>query len=254
MVGETIYHKPIELENPGWRDINEAGLVCMAHPENDSNMNGSEFFITLQPDLNISNEYPCTVFGHVVKGFEILEQLENVVVDENDKPITEDKIIISRCGELEFRPKKKRKPSSQTTLEETPFNPNTSTENNQDQDANIENKNIHKVKEQQIQKSSVPSLEKSKSLNFEDTKTARNKIVKEEPVTRKRSVDKSRYENFNDRIPSRGFYERDYRSHRPYSRNSHEDDGRSRRHETKHSNESGVIVKGRGSAKFRSEY
>ena len=57
------------------------------------NTNGSQFFITTEivPHLNGIH----VVFGEVISGFEIIDKLNNVKTDTNDKPYTD--IIISNC-------------------------------------------------------------------------------------------------------------------------------------------------------------
>lgn len=258
MVGETIYHKPLELENPGWRNIDEAGLVCMAHPVNNKDINGSEFFITLQPNLNIDDDYPCTVFGRVVKGFEVLDQLENVAVDENDKPIPQDQIFITRCGELEFKPKKKLKksPSFNNTDEKTLSKSNISIEKRQNQDeSNDHNNRRSDENEEQQSKTPIAShLAKPKISNsfFESDKTKnQEKNVNKEPALREKTLSEGNHNRFDDHRRSRGSYEHYGRSYGPSHRYYHENHDRNRKYETNHSNESGVIVKGRGSAKYR---
>lgn len=58
------------------------GVVAMANA--GPNTNGSQFFIMHQ-DYPLPNNY--TIFGHVVKGQEIVDAIANVPVDSNDKPL-----------------------------------------------------------------------------------------------------------------------------------------------------------------------
>lgn len=41
------------------------------------------------------------MFGKVIKGYEVIKQVAEVLVDEKDRPLTP--VVISNCGELELR-------------------------------------------------------------------------------------------------------------------------------------------------------
>ncbi|KAL9003126.1 MAG: hypothetical protein Q9188_003990 [Gyalolechia gomerana] len=97
--GMSIYGKNVEDENLGWREIDAAGLVCMANRGRDTN--SSQFFITLAPCEHLNGKH--TVLGHIVKGMDVCERMAKVFVDKKDQPLSE--IIVSHCGELERRPK-----------------------------------------------------------------------------------------------------------------------------------------------------
>jgi len=101
--GDSIYGGEFADENIGWRDIDEAGLLCMANHGKDSN--SSQFFITLDecPHLNAKH----TVFGYLVSGKDTLDRMAKVQVDKEDRPLTD--VLVSHCGELE-RKKKARQP------------------------------------------------------------------------------------------------------------------------------------------------
>ena len=59
------------------------GVVAMAN--SGPNTNGSQFFI-MTVDYPLPNNY--TIFGKVVSGQEVVDQIANVQVDQNDKPIS----------------------------------------------------------------------------------------------------------------------------------------------------------------------
>ncbi|KAI4259913.1 MAG: hypothetical protein LQ352_000563 [Teloschistes flavicans] len=107
--GASIYGRNFEDENLGWRKIDAVGLVCMANIGKGTN--SSQFFITLAPCEHLNAKH--TVFGHVVKGMDVCEQMAKVPVDKKDRPLTE--AIISHCGELERRPKQGVAPTLQST-------------------------------------------------------------------------------------------------------------------------------------------
>jgi len=74
------------------------------------NTNGSQFFITTVPTphldgyfrIQLRSNSSCyskhVVFGRVVKGFEVVQVLENERTDKNDRPFA--KVVVSNCGEL----------------------------------------------------------------------------------------------------------------------------------------------------------
>ncbi|MCB0357507.1 MAG: peptidylprolyl isomerase, partial [Bdellovibrionales bacterium] len=74
------YTLPLEISERLVHD--RYGVVSMARHKGESH--GSQFFITFGPipHLNRVN----TVFGQVVDGVNILEQIENVKTDREDKP------------------------------------------------------------------------------------------------------------------------------------------------------------------------
>lgn len=85
----------------------------MARSQEKDGLNGSQFFITLQSNLHIEKFYPCTVFGKVVQGIEVLKELEKVSVNDSFSPLEDDNVVITRCGEMEFKRKKKKQQSVQ---------------------------------------------------------------------------------------------------------------------------------------------
>lgn len=67
---------------------NKKGLLSMAN--SGSNTGGSQFFITLIPTPWLDDKH--TIFGKLIVGEEVLDNIEKVKTDESDKPI-EDVII-----------------------------------------------------------------------------------------------------------------------------------------------------------------
>ena len=70
------------------------GLISMTNF--GKNKFGSQFFITLRETSWFNGKH--IVFGRVTKGMEVIEEMENIETDGNDKPQT--KIVIENCGEL----------------------------------------------------------------------------------------------------------------------------------------------------------
>ncbi|KAK6465720.1 cyclophilin type peptidyl-prolyl cis-trans isomerase [Scheffersomyces coipomensis] len=60
------------------------------------NSNGCQFFIVTDDAPHLDGKH--VVFGKVIAGFETIDKLDKVKVDQNDKP--KSTIIISECGEM----------------------------------------------------------------------------------------------------------------------------------------------------------
>ncbi|PWW79363.1 hypothetical protein C7212DRAFT_288621, partial [Tuber magnatum] len=92
---EPFGHEGFDQENLGWRQIDSAGLLCMAN-RGGNRSNTSQFFITLSPAHYLTHLY--TVFGHVIDGMEIIEEIGRIQVGYKDYPNV--KVEIIESGEL----------------------------------------------------------------------------------------------------------------------------------------------------------
>ncbi|XP_066139756.1 peptidyl-prolyl cis-trans isomerase-like 4 [Euwallacea fornicatus] len=72
-----------EAENEPRIKHTRSGLISFVGGE--GNMIGSQFFLTLGEDLTYLDEKHC-VFGEVVEGFEVLEMINEVICDKDDRP------------------------------------------------------------------------------------------------------------------------------------------------------------------------
>ena len=87
--GNSIWGQPFEDEVKPSVKFDKAGLFAMANA--GPNTNGSQFFITtvVTPWLNMKH----TIFGEVISGYEVVQKIESVATDSQNKPLAEQKII-----------------------------------------------------------------------------------------------------------------------------------------------------------------
>ena len=87
--GASIWGKNFgdEFDGPSIHD--KRGMVSMANK--GKNTNGSQFFITYRPAKHLDRKH--TIFGTVVGGLEVLDNMEKVEVEEESKRPKEDLVI-----------------------------------------------------------------------------------------------------------------------------------------------------------------
>jgi peptidylprolyl isomerase len=87
--GESVWGKPFEDEVSPTVTFDKPGLLAMANAGPATN--GSQFFITTAktPWLNMRH----TIFGEVVVGYDVVQKIENAQADQNDRPLTEQKVL-----------------------------------------------------------------------------------------------------------------------------------------------------------------
>jgi peptidylprolyl isomerase len=88
--GESLWGGKFKDEvNPEVK-FDRKGLLAMAN--SGPATNGSQFFITTVPTPWLNMKH--TIFGEVISGYDVIEKLENVTVEQgSSKPIDEQKII-----------------------------------------------------------------------------------------------------------------------------------------------------------------
>ena len=87
--GESSFGKPFEDEVTENLTFDGKGIVAMAN--RGPNTNGSQFFITTNRTSWLNMRH--TIFGKVVKGYDVVEKIENIKTGAGDKPKEEQKII-----------------------------------------------------------------------------------------------------------------------------------------------------------------
>lgn len=87
--GESLWGKPFEDEVSKDIKFDKPGILAMANA--GPGTNGSQFFITVVPTPWLNMHH--TIFGEVCGGYDIVEKISKATVDENDKPLREQKII-----------------------------------------------------------------------------------------------------------------------------------------------------------------
>jgi len=87
--GTSIWGKPFEDEVTPSLKFDRKGILAMANA--GPGTNGSQFFITTAatPWLNMKH----TIFGEVVKGYDVVEAIEKTKTGSGDRPVEDQKII-----------------------------------------------------------------------------------------------------------------------------------------------------------------
>ncbi|GAA5877536.1 hypothetical protein JCM8547_000182 [Rhodosporidiobolus lusitaniae] len=94
--GTSIYGDRFEDEiHPDLR-FTGAGILAMAN--SGPNTNGSQFFITTAPTPHLDRKH--TIFGRVSSGMGVVQRLNAVATDQEDKPREDLKIIKSRVVDV----------------------------------------------------------------------------------------------------------------------------------------------------------
>ncbi|XP_015264278.1 PREDICTED: NK-tumor recognition protein [Gekko japonicus] len=115
--GESIYGGYFKDENFILKH-DRAFLLSMAN--RGKHTNGSQFFITTKPAPHLDNVH--VVFGLVISGFEVIEQIENLKTDAASRPYADVRVI--KCGVLVTKSaknvlEKKRKVSPHSEASDT---------------------------------------------------------------------------------------------------------------------------------------
>ncbi len=81
--GESAFGKNFQDEFSDEAVFDKPGILAMANC--GPNTNGSQFFITTAQTPWLNHKH--TIFGEVVKGYDVVETIEKVPTDHSDKPV-----------------------------------------------------------------------------------------------------------------------------------------------------------------------
>ncbi|KAL1919505.1 uncharacterized protein VTP21DRAFT_2198 [Calcarisporiella thermophila] len=117
--GESYWKKDFEDECRSSLKHNERGILSMAN--RGQNTNSSQFFITFRPCQHLDMKH--TIFGRVVGGMEVLDQIEEVDTDDGDRPKQDIKMLdvvvfVDPFEEWKKRLERKQKYQQQATKKE----------------------------------------------------------------------------------------------------------------------------------------
>lgn len=87
--GESIWGGEFEDEINEQFKHDRPFVVSMANT-GEPHTNGSQFFITCVPTPWLDNKH--TIFGRVTKGMDVVQAIENVEVDEHERPLADVKL------------------------------------------------------------------------------------------------------------------------------------------------------------------
>jgi len=87
--GESMWGKAFKDEVSFSVTFDRPGLLAMANA--GPNTNGSQFFITTASTSWLNGRH--TIFGKVMAGYNVVQQIENVPTDSSDRPLDEQAII-----------------------------------------------------------------------------------------------------------------------------------------------------------------
>lgn len=88
--GDSIWGKSFKDEfDPSLKNVR--GMISMANA--GRNTNGSQFFIITAADVSGHLDNKHSVFGEVTLGMDVVDQIESVATDRNDRPL-EDVVIL----------------------------------------------------------------------------------------------------------------------------------------------------------------
>ena len=87
--GESVWGKSFKDECTTELKFDKPGLLAMANA--GPNTNGSQFFITTVNTPWLNGRH--TIFGEVIKGYDVVKKIESVPTTKDGKPLKEQKIL-----------------------------------------------------------------------------------------------------------------------------------------------------------------
>ncbi len=87
--GESIWGKAFQDEFSASAKFDKPGVLAMAN--SGPNTNGSQFFITTAETPWLHRKH--TIFGEVIKGYDVVQKIENIKKDFRDRPVEDQKML-----------------------------------------------------------------------------------------------------------------------------------------------------------------
>lgn len=87
--GQSIFGAPFEDEVTDSAKFDRVGLLAMANA--GPKTNGSQFFITTAATPWLNKKH--TIFGEVVKGYDVIQKIEGTKTGPGDRPVEDVKIL-----------------------------------------------------------------------------------------------------------------------------------------------------------------
>jgi peptidylprolyl isomerase len=87
--GKSIWDTPFEDEVTDTAKFDRPGLLAMANA--GPKTNGSQFFITTAATPWLNKKH--TIFGEVIKGYDVVQKIESTKTAPGDRPVEEQKIL-----------------------------------------------------------------------------------------------------------------------------------------------------------------
>ena len=173
---KCIYGQYFDDENYNYGHCRR-GLLTM---DNDGkNKNNSKFFITLNHIPWFDGKH--VIFGQIINGMDIIEQIENIETDKDDKPLT--KITIVNCGEI--------------SKENIKINIEAQSQGKEENNIIENNKKMEEKKESEENNNSINEL-KETNVNSEIKEDNSNNIknnINNENIQEKKELDKKEDNN-----------------------------------------------------------
>ncbi|XP_061443778.1 NK-tumor recognition protein isoform X2 [Rhineura floridana] len=168
--GESVYGGYFKDENFILKH-DRAFLLSMAN--RGKHTNGSQFFITTKPAPHLDGVH--VVFGLVISGFEVIEQIENLKTDTASRPYADVRVI--DCGVLVTKSakdvlEKKRKVSAHSEASDTSTS-SSSTSSESSSDSESENERSRKRKRKRRTKAKQSKKQRREEKKKEELKNKR---------------------------------------------------------------------------------
>ncbi|XP_070584859.1 NK-tumor recognition protein isoform X2 [Erythrolamprus reginae] len=194
--GESIYGGYFKDENFILKH-DRAFLLSMAN--RGKHTNGSQFFITTKPAPHLDSVH--VVFGLVISGFEVIEQIETLKTDSASRPYADVRVI--DCGVLVTKPakdvlEKKRKACSRVKASDSSSS-STSTSSESSSDSEYENERSRKRKRKRRNKAKQSKKRRRQERKKEETKNKHRYEVASVAVTRSLSSSHSDQSEANEK-------------------------------------------------------